>query len=312
MGDMLLNKTIPRLLLVLTLITIVVVFGETLGQKKSLAVDNTIILPPFPVRKEEVADPEVFARSILMVDRASNVTLWEHNADLRVPPASTTKMMTALVAMEKFSLDQVITVTRSYKIGQSVGFKPGDRVSVEQLLFSLLVYSGNDAAEILAENYEGGRIAFIGAMNAKVEELGLKNTHFANPTGLDEGSHYSTARDLAILADIAMKKIEFSKIVASENTVITLENNQEYILKNVNQLLGKIPGVLGVKTGFTEGAGQSLVTLVSRDDHEVILSVLGSGDRFWETEKLIDWVYGSFTWVNLDRHNPVKSLGQKP
>jgi len=109
-----------------------------------------------------------------------------------------------------------------------------------------------------------------------------------------------------------MEKIEFAKIVSSESTVIALENNQEYVLKNVNQLLGKIPGVLGVKTGFTEGAGQSLVTLVSRNDHQVILSVLGSGDRFMETEKLIDWVYANFTWVTLDQHNPVKSLGQKP
>lgn len=305
-------KHLSGLLIALTLITVVVVFGETLGQKKLYRVDNTVVLPPLPVRKETILDPEVFARSILVVDRASNITLWEHNADLRVPPASTTKMMTALVAMDKFPLDQIITVARSYKIGQSVGFKPGDKISVEQLLFSLLVYSGNDAAEILAENYPGGRGAFIVAMNAKVEELGLKNTHFTNPTGLDEGDHYSTARDLAILADIAMRKIEFAKIVASENTVIALENNEEYVLKNVNQLLGKIPGVLGVKTGFTEGAGQSLVTLVSRDGHEVILSVLGSGDRFMETEKLIDWVYGSFTWLTLDRHNPRKSLGQKP
>lgn len=306
-------KHLSGLLIILTVITIVVVFGETLGQKKLFASQKQeVVLPPFPVRKEEVADPEVFARSILVVDRASNVTLWEHNADLRVPPASTTKMMTALVAMDKFPLEQIITVTKSYKIGQTVGFKPGDKVSVEQLLFSLLVYSGNDAAEILAESYEGGRGAFIAAMNTKTLELGLKNTHFANPTGLDEANHYSTARDLAILADIAMKKIEFAKIVSSESTVIALENNQEYVLKNVNQLLGKIPGVLGVKTGFTEGAGQSLVTLVSRNDHEVILSVLGSGDRFMETEKLIDWVYASFTWVSLDRHNPGKSLGQKP
>lgn len=305
-------KYLSGLLIILTVVTIVVVFGETLGQTKLLAVDNTVILPQFPVRNEKVLDPEVFARSILVVDRASNVTLWEHNADLRVPPASTTKMMTALVAMDKFPLEQIITVTKSYKIGQTVGFKPGDKVSVEQLLFSLLVYSGNDAAEILAESYEGGRGAFIAAMNTKTLELGLKNTHFANPTGLDEVNHYSTARDLAILADIAMKKIEFAKIVSSESTVIALENNQEYVLKNVNQLLGKIPGVLGVKTGFTEGAGQSLVTLVSRNDHEVILSVLGSGDRFMETEKLIDWVYASFTWVSLDRHNPGKSLGQKP
>lgn len=306
-------KHLSGLLIILTVITIVVVFGETLGQKKLFASQKQeVVLPPFPVRKEEVADPEVFARSILVVDRASNVTLWEHNADLRVPPASTTKMMTALVTMDKFPLEQIITVTKSYKIGQTVGFKPGDKVSVEQLLFSLLVYSGNDAAEILAESYEGGRGAFIAAMNTKTLELGLKNTHFANPTGLDEANHYSTARDLAILADIAMKKIEFAKIVSSESTVIALENNQEYVLKNVNQLLGKIPGVLGVKTGFTEGAGQSLVTLVSRNDHEVILSVLGSGDRFMETEKLIDWVYASFTWVSLDRHNPGKSLGQKP
>ena len=164
-------------------------------------------------------------------------------------------------------------------------------MTVEQLLFALLVQSGNDAAEILAENYPGGRPTFIEAMNTKAAQLNLVHTHFANPTGIDEPGHYSSAADLARLASFALKKPEFARIVSTENTIVS-----NHVLTNVNELLGKVPGVLGVKTGFTDGAGQSLVTLVDRDNHPVILVVLGSLDRFGDSEKLINWVYTNFKW----------------
>ena len=107
-----------------------------------------------------------------------------------------------------------------------------------------------------------------------------------------------------------MNKSEFAKIVGLENAVITTEDNQNYIVKNVNQLLGKVPGVLGVKTGYTVGAGQSLVTLVNRDGHEVIISLLGSLDRFSDTQKIIDWVYGNFTWVDSSQY--IQELQPEP
>ena len=199
--------------------------------------------------------------------------------------------MTALVVLDNFSLDQTITVIRSYPIGQNVGFKPGETLTVEQLLYALLVQSGNDAAEILAENLPAGRQVFIDLMNAKAAQLNLAHTRFANPTGVDESGHYSSAADLARLAGAALKNPEFARIVSTENTIVAT-----HVLTNVNQLLGKIPGVLGVKTGFTDGAGQSLVTLINRDNHPVIMVVLGSLDRFGDSEKLITWVYSNYHW----------------
>ncbi len=263
-----------------------------------------------PVPVSDFTKPPINPNHIFIIDRTSKTILWDKGSKNRVYPASTTKMMTALIAMEAFDLDTVITVSRSYSEGQVVGFKPFDKLTVDQLLYALLIQSGNDAAEILAENYIGGRTAFIEAMNKKALELGLKNTHFTNPSGLDEYGHYSTALDLAHLADVAMNKSEFAKIVGLENAVITTEDNQNYIVKNVNQLLGKVPGVLGVKTGYTVGAGQSLVTLVNRDGHEVIISLLGSLDRFSDTQKIIDWVYGNFTWVDSSQY--IQELQPEP
>jgi len=255
-----------------------------------------------PIPKPDFSIPNVKARHIFIIDRESKTVLWEKGAQETIFPASTTKMMTALVAMDAYSLDQQIEVTREYPLGQYVGFKPGDSLTVDQLLYALLIQSGNDAAEILAENFSGGRSAFIAAMNQKAQDLRLFKTHFVNPTGLDEYGQQASAHDLAILADYAMKKIEFAKIVAMENAVITTEGQEQYIVKNINELLGKVPGVLGVKTGYTVGAGQSLVTLVNREGHEVIISLLGSDDRFSDTKKIIDWVYANFTWVVPDPH----------
>ncbi len=238
--------------------------------------------------------PSVSAKNVFITDLASKTVLWQKDADTKVLPASTTKMMTALIVLDHFSLSNEIVVTTKYPEGTVVGFKPGEKLTVEQLLYALLVQSANDAAEILAENYPGGKVAFVEAMNTKASQIHLTNTHFVNPTGIDEDGHYSSAADLARLADVALRNAEFSKIVAVENAVIS-----SHVVSNVNQLLGKIPGVIGIKTGYTEGAGQALVTLVNRDSHPVILVVLGSADRFGETAALIDWVYSNFRWEQL-------------
>ena len=235
--------------------------------------------------------PKISATHIMVLDRDSKSVIYQRSADQSVPPASTTKMMTALVVLDNFSLDQKIIVTRTYPDGQTIGFQPGEELSVEQLLYALLVQSGNDAAEILAENFAGGRQSFVAAMNQKAADLSLTHTHFQNPTGLDEVNHYSSAADLARLADVALNKPEFAKVVSTENAVIA----GSHVLTNLNQLLGKVPGVLGVKTGFTDNAGQALVTYVNQG-HPVIIVVLKSTDRFTDTESLITWVYSNFTW----------------
>lgn len=233
------------------------------------------------------------------MDRNSRIVLYQKLADQEVFPASTTKMLTALVVLDHFHLQDQIIVTRSYPIGQNLKLVPGETLTVEQLLYAMLVQSANDAAEVFAENYLGGRPAFIEAMNQKAIDLHLSNSHFQNPTGIDEPDHYSTASDLVRLADVALRNSEFAKIVATENAVVS-----SHVVTNVNQLLGKIPGVMGVKTGFTEGAGQSLVTLVDRNSHPVLISVLGSQDRFADSTALIDWIYTNFTWEDpiADNH----------
>lgn len=250
--------------------------------------------PAFLPVSAQQPQPLISARNVFIIDRNSKTVLYQKFADTEVFPASTTKMMTALVALDHFSLDQKITVTQAYPIGQHIGFQPGEQVTVEQLLYALLVQSGNDAAEILAENFPGGRLAFINAMNTKADKLHLSHTHFVNPSGMDEIGHYSSATDLVRLADFVIQNSTISKIVATENAVIP-----SHILSNINQLLGKVPGVIGIKTGYTDGAGQSLVTLVDRDSHPVIIAVLGSSDRFADTKNLIDWVYSNFTWQDV-------------
>lgn len=274
------------LILLLVALTIGFFVSKKTGPTNQVT-NNQLTIPT----SQSISPPAVSAKNIFIIDQASQTVLLQKSADQSVFPASTTKMMTALVTLDNFSLDQTITVTQSYPIGQNVGFKPGETLTVEQLLYALLVQSGNDAAEILAENFPGGRPTFIDAMNKKAVELSLIHTQFTNPTGIDESGHYSSAADLARLASFALKNPEFARVVATENTIVAT-----HILTNVNQLLGKIPGVLGVKTGFTNGAGQSLVTLVNRDDHPVIMVVLGSTDRFGDSEKLINWVYSNFHW----------------
>lgn len=251
-----------------------------------------------PVGKD-LPVPGMSARQVFVWDKTSKMVLWQKSADERIYPASTTKMMTALVALGGYGLDKQITVTRAYPEGQNIGLAPGDVLTVEQLVYALLVQSANDAAEVLAENYYGGRAGFVEEMNRRAAELHLAGTHFLNPTGLDEDGHYSSAIDLARLADVALGNAEFARVVAVENSVITTEDNRKtYVLANINQLLGRIPGVKGVKSGQTDRAGQSLVTLVDRDNHPVLIVVLGSGDRFADSTALVNWVYANFDWVD--------------
>ncbi len=259
-------------------------------------------LPPVPVSKN-LPPPAVSARDIFILDMDSQQVLYEKGADEQVYPASTTKMMTALVALNYYTLDQTITVTQSFPEGQNAGLVPGERLTVEQLLYTMLVDSANDAAEILAQNYPGGRAAFVGEMNVMASHMHLYHTHFVNPTGLDEDGHYSSAADLTRLAQAVLTHPLLAKIVSTQNAVIAT-NTTPHVLTNLNALLGTVPGVLGVKTGFTDLAGQALVTYIDRQNHPLIITVLGSTDRFGDTESLIRWVYSDFTWSTAPSPHP--------
>lgn len=270
-------------------------FKEFLGFKQLLPTPA-----PYPVNKNYYPLPELSADSVIILDVDSMATLYEKNSRQRVSPASTTKVMTALVALQSFPLDKLITVPDIKADGNLINLVPGEELTVESLLYGLLVGSGNDAAAVLAENYPGGFSAFIEAMNRKAAELHLENTHFVNPDGLDQELHYSTARDLAFLSVWAMKNPTFARIVSTPEIVITdSTNTRTHSLKNTNELIGKVEGVKGVKTGWTQNARECLISFVERDGHRVILVVLGSQNRFVESQNLIDWVFKNFEWTSI-------------
>lgn len=174
----------------------------------------------------------------------------------------------------------------------------GEKLTVESLLYGALVHSANDAAYALAESYPSGVEKFVEVMNNKARELGLSDTHFTNPVGFDDVTHYTTAVDLAKQAQAALSNKTFAKIVGTKSiTVSDVTFTYFHELKNVNELLGKVAGVTGVKTGYTQNAGEVLVTEVKKNGQSVIFVVLKSADRFGDTTKLIDWVFNNYTWV---------------
>lgn len=258
---------------------------------------NTKAYSDLPVLAENAKYPILSSQSVMVVDLTSGVTLYEKDPNKALLPASTTKILTALVAIDTYTSEQVLKVGRISVVGQKMGLVWGEEMKFIDLLNGLLIYSANDAAEVLAQNHPGGRALFIGLMNKKVKDLGLTNSHFTNPVGLDDGAQYSTARDLVIVAKYAMQNPIFAEIVGTkEKTVKSTDGKISHRLVNINKLLGIVPGVLGVKTGWTENARENLVTAVDRDGRKIMVVVLGSSDRFGETKELIEWIYSNYKW----------------
>lgn len=261
--------------------------------------------PLIPVNATGINAPPVSAEGIYIVDLPSEVTLYEKNPAEKLSPASTTKIATALVGLDTFKLDDVLTVRTVIKEGKTMGLVQGEKITFESLLYGALVHSANDAAFTIAENYPEGADKFISQMNSKAKSYHLDNTFFTNPIGFDDPKQYTTAYDLGKLAKIALANKIFSKIVSTKAiTVSDVNFTIFHDLKNVNELLGRVAGVAGVKTGFTQNAGEILVTEVKKNSHSVMFVVLKSQDRFGETEKLIDWVFGNFIWKKVASVTP--------
>lgn len=256
---------------------------------------------PFPVHVTgQYPGEEITATGIVIMDVDSGIVLFQRNENIQLSPASTTKIMTALVALDSYKLDDVLTVRNLANDGQSMKLVVGERMSVENLLYGALIQSGNDAAYVLADNYPGGVENFVAAMNQKAKDLHLTQTYFTNPVGYDDPNHKMTPTDLARLARAALGNPTIAKMVAiPQITISDVTHSYFHPLFNVNTLLGKIPGVGGIKTGWTEEAGENLVTLMERNGHKIILVVLHSQDRFGETSLLIDWVFSNFRWDDV-------------
>lgn len=250
-----------------------------------------------PISKD-IAPPALSARAILIKDMATGIVLYQKDAAQKVPIASVTKIMTALLGSEYFKANQTLTVSDSVAIsGSKIGLTRGEVITFRSLLYGMLLNSGNDAAFAIAENYPGGVLGFVSAMNKKAAQLNLSNTHFDNPAGFDSPKQYSSAYDIAIITQEALKNYQLSKIVATKDTeIVSVDKKYRHTLRNLNILLSKVSGVLGVKTGYTEGAKENLVTLIEREKHKILIVVLGSDDRFGESTKLINWTYQNFTW----------------
>jgi len=254
----------------------------------------------YPVNITGQPAPQLTSLSALAIDVDSKTIIMAKNPDRQLFPASTTKIMTALVSLDHYQLSDVLEVKNVKNIGQVMELEKGERITVENLLYGLLVQSGNDAAYTLAENYPDGLENFIKAMNQKAKALHLDKTNFIDPAGIDNYSHLTTTHDLAILAAEAMQNPVFSRLVATaEIEVSDVSGEKTHLLTNINQLLGKVPGLKGIKTGWTGHAGECLVAYTEREGKKVITVVLASQDRFGETKELIDWVFNNHQWKDL-------------
>ncbi|MEK7605561.1 MAG: serine hydrolase [Patescibacteria group bacterium] len=237
--------------------------------------------------------PDYTAKSVLIYDLTTNKTLFEYNSTARMPMASLTKIMTAIVALENKRDDNTYIVSARALVGEdSMGLSPGEELSQEELLYGLMLPSGNDAAEVLASNYPAGRTMFIQAMNDKAKALGLVDTHFSNPSGLQgDGMQYTTASDLLVITRYALENFPlFTKVVSTyEYDIPATDQHKAYQLFNETNLLTSYPGVKGVKTGFTPEAGLCLVTLLDYQSHRIIGIILNSENRREEMKNFLDY-----------------------
>lgn len=242
--------------------------------------------------KFDVEPPEVSAKAYGIFDMKNDTTIYTKNPNLLLPPASVTKVMTAMIAMDEYDLEKPVYIPANCtNINASkVGFVAGDTLTLEDVLYGLLVRSGADAACALANLYN--EVDFIDKMNQKAKEIGMERTSFENPIGLDSDKfQFSTVNDLEKLTKYSLKYGVFRKIVGTkEITLTSLTNtNRTYKVKNTNELLFTIPGTVGVKTGFTTGARECLIYLYEDQDKQYLIIVLGSEDRFGDTTKLLNW-----------------------
>ena len=253
---------------------------------------------------ETIKEPDVNSRACVVIDRKTNRVLFGKNENTKKKMASTTKIMTATIIIEKCNLTDTIEISKKAAGtgGSRLGLKTGDKITVLDLLYGLMLRSGNDAAVALAE-YAGGDInGFAELMNAKALELGLTNTHFETPHGLDSTEHYTTAYELALLSNYALNNPTFAKIVGTKNYTITI-NGSPKALSNTNELLGNMEGVYGIKTGFTNGANRCLVTACKRNNMDIICVVLGADTKKFRTIdsiKLINYIFNNFVVYDLE------------
>lgn len=252
---------------------------------------------------ENITEPTINSRAAIVYERSSGKILYGKEENEKRKMASTTKIMTAIVVLENTNLDDIVTISSKAAGtgGSRLGLHKDDKISIQDLLYGLLLCSGNDAAVALAEHVGGDLSNFANMMNSKATSLGLSSTHFVTPHGLDDDNHYTTAYELALITNYALKNDVFANLVKTKTYTISI-NNHPKTLSNTNELLGNLDGVYGVKTGFTNGANRCLVTAVKRDNMDIICIVLGADtkkDRTKDSINLINYSFNNFKMVNI-------------
>ena len=263
------------------------------------------------VADAQLAEPKISATEAILIEASTGRVIWEKNADEHRTPASMTKMMTGILALENLTDRTEVQISANAAGTEDVpmGFVQGDLFSAGELEKGLLLLSDNGAAVALAEEMAGSVPAFAEMMNAKAEEIGMEDTHFVNPNGLTEPGHYSTARDMAKLARYAMQNKEFRDIVGTKKAMVSwlLPKNKAILAENTNELLGEYEGATGIKTGWTNAAGGCLAASARRNGIELIAVVMNApsvDDRFTDARAMLDYGFENVKLahgVNKDR-----------
>lgn len=278
-----------------------------LGAGVVVAVFSTL-LTPAPVDALDIVDglapepPSVSASAWILYDETHDRVLAEQDADERRAMASTTKLMTALVAMDRTELDEVVAISEEAAgTGEAeIDLFAGEEWTVRELVTAMLVKSANDAAVALAEHVGGDVAGFVSLMNAEAAEMGLDDTRFANPHGLDEPGHYSSARDLLELGRRAVQDPFLAEIINTRVATLPSDpNGTERVARTTNELIGTFEGAFGVKTGFTDDAGRVLVAGAEREGRRIFAVVMGSEDHFADAAALLSYGFRSFGMFQL-------------
>lgn len=273
---------------------------QRIDAESTLGSTQTSTIPSYP-ELQEFEHPEISARSSIVYDPESRVVVYGTNEYLRFTPASATKIMTALVSLETYENTTVLTAINPELVeGSKMNLYNGEQITVENVLYGLLLPSGNDAAYVLAQQYPGGLPSFVDEMNRKARELKLENTYFEDPSGFSD-NNYTTSYDLARLAAYAMHNPKFRDIVGTRAiTVYNTDYTVSHYLENLNELLYE-EGINGVKTGFTNEAGGVLVTSIQSNGKSYIVVILKSNDRFYDTRQLIREIVQKVDVVNYSQ-----------
>lgn len=299
------QKKFPLTLLPIFLFTVLLILTAVNLLIEENIDKNLIVSSPYNFNLSKYPEfkntslPQATANGIIIMDAETKKNLYEKNKNLRFSSASTTKIMTALTALEHFRLDDQLIVPEDSKIDSVIDLQKGDKFKFVDLMYAMMLPSDNRAASTIAQNYPGGEGEFVARMNLNAKKLNLKNTYFADPIGLLDDLNYSTPSDLAVLSAVAMEKEVISDIVSTK--LITISDSQDkkvYELENLNILLGS-NGIVGLKTGYTDLALDVLVTAKNYNGHLIIMVVMNSEDRFQDTLGLLSFISDEIKYLTI-------------